>query len=110
MKTNRVPVSTIKTGCVPFNRTQKAKAGYKIGDNPVKKNGFYVSDYDQALEQLRDMDFAGWRDFGTGNSQSAHKAIAWILDTDASILLAETDTDKRVELYKSLTNIVEINC
>lgn len=53
------------------------------------------------------MKCAGWRDFGAGNSQSAHKAIGWVLPSDAIKLLAETDAERRVELFKSISDVVE---
>ncbi len=86
MKKNRIPVSTIKTGCIPFNKVQKAASGYKVGENPVKENGEFIASYDDALEKLRSMKTAGWRDYGAGNSQSAHKAIGWVSESDALIL------------------------
>ncbi|MCB1699058.1 MAG: hypothetical protein KDI34_22785, partial [Halioglobus sp.] len=89
MRRNRIPVSTIETGCVPFNRTQTGKKGYKVGENPVKDNGIYIETFEDALNELRKMRCAGWRDFGAGNSQSAHKAIGWVSVADAAKLLSE---------------------
>lgn len=107
MKNNRVPVSTIKTGCIPFNRTQKAVDGYKIGENPVKENGIFVSTYNDALNKLREMNCAGWRDYGEGNSQSAHKAIGWVSEIDAATLLSETNKERRVALFNSMAGAVK---
>ncbi|MEH6626608.1 MAG: hypothetical protein V7739_09190 [Motiliproteus sp.] len=107
MKKNRVPVSTIRTGCIPFNKTQKAANGYKVGENPVKENGFYALSYIDALDKLREMKSAGWRDYGEGNSQSAHRAIGWVSESDASILLSENDKERRVQMFKAITDVVE---
>ena len=52
------------------------------------------------------MNNPGWRDFGQGNSQSAHRAIAWISPEDAARLMAETDKNQRVALFKSLSDVV----
>lgn len=100
-----IPVSTIATGCIPFNRKQKARQGYKIGENPVKESGVYVESFDEALQKLRSMKCAGWRDYG--NSSSAHKAIAWVSEKDAEMLLGETNKAKRVLLFESITDKVE---
>lgn len=107
MRNNRVPVSSIRTGCIPFNVKQKANLGYKIGENPVKENGYFVATYEEALDHLRKMKVAGWRNYGQGNSQSAHKAIGWVTYSDAANLFAERDDTKRVALFKSLTDVVE---
>jgi hypothetical protein len=104
---NRFPVSTIKTGCIPFNLKQKGEKGYEVGENPVKETGKYVLTFEDALSQLRIQKTAGWRDYGSGNSQSARKAIGWVTKEDANRLLTEKDQTKRIALYKSLTNIVE---
>ena len=106
MTTDRIPVSTERTGCIPFNRGQQGKAGYKVGENPVKENGEYVESFEDALQRLRAMNNPGWRDFGQGNSQSAHRAIAWISPEDAARLMAETDKNQRVALFKSLSDVV----
>lgn len=102
----RIPVSTKSTGCLPFNVSQKAQKGFMVGENPVKLNGKYVMTYQEALEMLRAMDCAGWRDYGLGNSQSAHKAIGWVTAEDAARLLNEKNKNKRVELFESMTDIV----
>ena len=107
MKKNRVPVSTVRTGCIPFNKNQKAAEGYKIGENPVKENGFYVSSYVDALNKLREMKNAGWRDFGQGKSQSSHKAIGWVSESDAAILLSEKNKERRIELFELITDVVQ---
>jgi hypothetical protein len=107
LRKNRVPVSSVRTGCIPFNKTQKAAKGYKIGENPVKENGFYVSAYIDALNKLREINNAGWRDFGQGNSQSAHKTIGWVSEADAAILLSEKNKERRIELFKSMTDVVQ---
>lgn len=104
---NRVPVSTKETGCIPFNKGQKAKAGYKVGETPVKDNGFYIQDFDDALNAMRIMHCAGWRDYGKGNTQSAHKAIGWINYDDAELLLSEKNNSKRISLFTSLTDITK---
>jgi hypothetical protein len=103
---NRFPVSTIKTGCVPFNLKQKAKEGYKVGENPVKETGKYVSAFEEALEKLRVMRIAGWRDYGQENNQGARKAIGWVTKNDADRLLGEKDAAKRVALFQSISDIV----
>ena len=107
MRRNRVPVSTEKTGCLPFNVGQKADSGYKVGENPVKENGYFVPSYSEALDALRSMRIASWRNYGSGNSQSAHKAIGWVTESDAKMLLAEANPEKRVEKFKQLTDVVE---
>jgi hypothetical protein len=107
VRKNRIPVSTERTGCVPFNTKQKADEGYKIGENPVKENGYFVATYVDALAALRNMKVAGWRDYGAGNSQSAHKAIGWVTQSDADLLLAELDKEKRVAIFKKLIDVVE---
>lgn len=104
---NRVPVSTIRTGCTPFNKKQKASEGYKIGENPVKENGYFISSYEDALEELRSMNNPGWRNYGAGNSQSAHKSIGWVTQKDARALLAEPDPEKRILIFQSLDDVVE---
>lgn len=103
---NRFPVSTIETGCVPFNLKQNAKEGYKVGENPVKETGKYVDTFDEALKRLRAMRVAGWRDYGQGNSQGARKAIGWVTKDDADRLLLEKDTAKRVALFRSISDVV----
>ena len=103
---DRVPVSTVRTGCIPFNKKQKAAEGYKVGENPVKENGYFVVSFEDALEKLRSMNNPGWRDYGSGNSQSAHKSIGWVTKSDASILLAEPDPDRRVGIFKALKDVV----
>lgn len=105
-RVNRIPVSTKRTGCMPFNIKQKAASGYKIGENPVKVNGEFETSYALALEKMRAMDCAGWRNYGSGNSQSAHKAIGWVVESDAQKLLNENDDVKRVELFMSLADVV----
>ncbi|KAA8681274.1 hypothetical protein [Vibrio gigantis] len=105
-RANRIPVSTKRTGCTPFNIKQKSAQGYKIGENPVKSNGEFEASYASALDKMRNMDCAGWRNYGAGNSQSAHKAIGWVLESDAQRLLKEKDDEKRVELFMSLTDVV----
>lgn|GEM_PF-2797180 len=107
MRKTRIPVSTEITGCVPFNTRQKADAGYKVGENPVKENGDFIGTFFDALDALRKMKTAGWRDYGSGNSQSAHKAIGWVTQSDADLLLAEPDSERRVEIFKNLTDVVE---
>ena len=106
MKKNRIPVSTLRTGCIPFNKNQKAAEGYKVGENPVKENGVFVDSYEEALNKLRKMKCAGWRNYGEGNSQSAHKAIGWVVESDAELLLSEPDDQRRVKIFKSLTDVV----
>ncbi|KAA1176063.1 hypothetical protein FWJ25_02720 [Marinobacter salinexigens] len=103
---NRFPVSTIETGCVPFNLKQKAREGYKVGENPVKDTGEYVDTFTEALERLRAMRIAGWRDYGAGNSQGARRAIGWVTKADAERLLGEKDTEKRIALYRSIIDVV----
>ena len=103
---NRFPVSTIKTGCVPFNIKQKAGEGYKVGENPVKATGVYVETFANALDRLRAMSVAGWRDYGAGNSQGSRKAIGWVTKADAERLLGEKNTEKRIALYRSISDVV----
>lgn len=105
MKMNRIPVSTVKTGCIPFNRGQAGGNGYKVGENPVKENGLYIETFEEALDALNKMKCAGWRDLGTGNSQSAHKSIGWVTVSDAAFLLSEPNKEKRVAIYKSLVDV-----
>lgn len=107
-KIGRIPVSTIRTGCIPFNVKQKAASGYKVGENPVKETGRFIASFDEALSLLQTMDHSGWRDYGKGNSQSAHKAIGWVTKPDAKRLLAEDDSARRVQLFESLTDVVYI--
>jgi hypothetical protein len=107
LKRNRIPVSTIRTGCIPFNKTQISASGYKVGENPVKENGDFVASYDDALNKLRCMNTAGWRDYGSGNSQSAHKATGWVLEADATILFSEKSKERRVELFQAMTDVVK---
>lgn len=106
-RANRYPVSTVKTGCIPFNIKQKAGEGYKVGPNPVKETGVFIGSFELALEKLRSYEIAGWRNYGSGNSQSAHKAIGWVTKSDAEMLLKEQNHAKRVELFKSLKDVVE---
>jgi hypothetical protein len=103
---DRFPVSTIEAGCEPFNLKQKAISGYKVGENPVKKTGVYVDSFADALARLRAMSVAGWRDYGPGNSQSARKAIGWITKTDAERLLKVKDKEKRIALYRTISDVV----
>lgn len=103
---NRFPVSTIETGCVPFNLKQKAREGYKVGENPVKDTGVYVDTFADALDRLKAMSVAGWRDYGPGNSQGARKAIGWVTKADAEHLLGEKNTEKRIALYRSIGDVV----
>jgi len=105
-KEDRFPVSTIKTGCEPFNLKQKAREGYKVGENPVKETGVYVDTFADALDRLRTMSVAGWRDYGLGNSQGARKAIGWVTQTDAERLLKVKDKEKRIALYQTLLDVV----
>jgi hypothetical protein len=102
----RYPVSTIKTGCVPFNHQLKGASGFNVGPNPVKKNGKYFPSFDTALAFLRTTDIAGWRELGAGNNSGARKAIGWVTKADADKLLKERDVLKRIELFKSLTDVV----
>ncbi|MEL0659920.1 MULTISPECIES: hypothetical protein [Psychromonas] len=104
---NRIPVSTKKTGCVPFNIKQKASEGYKVGENPVKPVQNYTLGFNDSLVKLRTYKVAGWRDYGSGNSQSARKAIGWVTESDAKLLLAEMDDSKRVALYESIADVME---
>jgi hypothetical protein len=100
----RIPVSTIATNCVPFNRDQKGTKGYEIGENPVKGNGQYFDNFNEALYALNKMKNPGWRAHGKGPGKSnggARKAIGWVTDEQATQLLAEKDNDRRVRLYKS---------
>lgn len=106
MKNQRTPVSSEKTGCLPFNRSQKAAQGYKVGENPVKENGKYVESYDEALEMMRGMKCASWRNYGPGNSQSAHKAIGWVTRADADRLLSIKEPSDRVAAFRSLHDVV----
>jgi hypothetical protein len=107
LKSNRIPVSSIKTDCIPFNKAQKAVNGYKVGENPVKENGEFILSYDDALVRLREMKTAGWRNYGAGNSQSAHKAIGWVSESDALILLSEKNSERRVQLFQAMTDVVK---
>lgn len=104
---NRIPVSTKDTFCVPFNIQQKARNGYKVSENPVKPTVEFTTTYEEALDKLRSCNIAGWRDYGQGNSQSARKAIGWVKIIDANRLLDESDDNKRVVLYESLTDVVD---
>ena len=103
-KDGRIPVSTIKTGCIPFNRKQISKNGYKIGENPVKTQGYFVESFDDALSQLSAMNTPGWRDYG--DSSSAHKGIAWVTREDAQRLLDEKNKVNRVSLFHSLKDVL----
>lgn len=102
----RYPVSTIKTGCVPFNHLLKGASGFNVGPNPVKINGNYLQSFEAALAFLRTNHIAGWRELGVGNNSGARKAIGWVTKADAEKLLKERDVIKRIELFKSLTDVV----
>ncbi len=105
----RIPVSTVSTGCIPFNISQHGKNGYKVGEVPVKNTGFYVTTFDGALEALRRMNNSGWRAYGNGlgSNQGARKSIGWVTIEDADRLLSEFNDAKRVALFKSLTNVIQ---
>lgn len=107
MRKNRIPVSTERTGCMPFSRKLKNDDGYNVGENPVKENGCYLATYDEALEALRAMKVAGWRNYGSGNNGGARKAIGWITESDAQMLLAENDPKIRVKKFRKLTDVVK---
>jgi len=107
MRKNRIPVSTKQTGCVPFNLHQKSRKGYNVGENPIKSSKNFVDSYDKALNVLRSCDCAGWRNYGTGASGSAHKVIGWVTLADAKRLLAEVNDKHRVALYESLVDVIE---
>jgi len=100
----RIPVSTVKTGCLPFHIKQKSRNGYNIGENPVKSNGKFFDSYDEALKELRTLNVPGWRDYGSTNS--AFKGIAWVTPSDAALLLDEKDKAKRVALFHGLKNVI----
>ena len=102
----RYPVSTEKTGCVPFNHQLKGTMGFNVGPNPVKTKGRYLQSFDEALAFLRTTDVAGWRALGHGNNSGARKAIGWVTKSDAEKLLIEQDAEKRVALFKSFDNVV----
>jgi len=106
-RSGRVPVSTSRTGCIPFNRRQKSGEGYRIGENPVKATGVTVDTFEEALDRLRLMKNPGWRNYGNGNSGSAHKSIGWITMADAETLLAEPNDHRRVELFNSIESVFE---
>src|SRR5690606_19118968 len=107
VRKNRIPVSTERTGCMPFNMKQKADEGYNVGENPVKQNGYYLATYNEALEALRTMEVAGWRNYGSGNNGGARKAIGWVTESDAKMLLAENDPKLRIAKFKKLTDVVQ---
>lgn len=106
---NRIPVSTVRTFCVPFNHRQNGKDGYKVGENPVKENGVFVQSFEEALEKLRKMNCAGWRAYGKGpgSNGGARKSIAWVTVEDANKLLDEPDNDRRIQIFKSLSDVVK---
>lgn len=106
-RSGRVPVSTVRTGCIPFNRRQKSGEGYRIGENPVKDTGFIVAIFEEALDRLRLMRNPGWRNYGTGNTGSAHKSIGWITMADAERLLDEPNDQRRVELFRNIESVFE---
>jgi hypothetical protein len=91
---------------MPFNSKQKADEGFNVGENPVKENGYYVATYNEALDALRKMKTAGWRNYGSGNNGGARQAIGWVTEADAKILLAEKDPKVRAEKFKKLTDVV----
>ena len=103
----RVPVSTIRTGCMPFNKKQKACKGYKVGETPVKTNGVYTESFEDALDMLRGMKHPGWRNFGRGNNGSAHQSIGWITQASADLLLSEPDDTRRIQMFLHLDDIVK---
>lgn len=106
----RVPVSTVKTHCVPFNHMQHNNHGYEIGENPVKGNGSYLDNFDKALDELRKKNTASWRAHGSGPGNgrgAARKAIGWVTVEDAKRLLNEKDDIRRVQLFQMLTDVVE---
>jgi hypothetical protein len=92
---------------MPFNSKQKADEGYNVGENPVKENGYYLATYKEALEELRSMKVAGWRNYGSGNNGGARQAIGWVTESHAKILLDQKNPEIRVEKYKKLTDVVE---
>lgn len=106
----RVPVSTIRTYCVPFNIRQKNQYGYAVGEAPIKGNNDYTRSYDEALDKLRKAPCAGWRAYGSGVGSakgSVRQAIAWITQEDANILLSEPNDERRVQLFHSLTDVIK---
>ncbi len=104
---SRIPVSTVRTGCIPFNRGQNGEEGYKIGENPVKETGVFVVSFEDALDKLRDMKAPGWRNYGRGNSGSAHRSIGWVTQPDAERLLSEPDAARRIKLFESFSDVVD---
>jgi hypothetical protein len=104
-KNGRIPVSTIQTGCIPFNKTQISKNGYRVGENPIKTQGDFIWDFEEALDNLRSKNTPGWRDYG--NTSSAHKGIAWVTPADAQRLLNMKDKTERIALFKTLEDVVE---
>lgn len=104
LRDGRIPVSTVKTGCLPFHIKQKSRNGYNIGENPVKSNGKFFDSYNEALKELRTLNVPGWRDYG--NTSSAFKGIAWVTLSDAALLLDEKDKAKRIALFHGLKNVI----
>jgi hypothetical protein len=107
MKKNRIPVSTKRTGCVPFNVSHKSDDGYNVGENPIKPSKNFVVSYEEALNILRSCDCAGWRNYGSGSKGSARKSIGWVTEADSKRLLAEVNDKQRVALYELLSDVVE---
>ncbi|XQW86568.1 hypothetical protein ACOYR1_07555 [Thalassotalea piscium] len=106
-RAGRVPVSTKKTFCVPFNIKQNGRKGYKVSECPVKPEVNYTLSFSDALEKLRGYKVAGWRDYSSGSTKGARQAVGWITESDANKLLVEKDDQKRVVLFESLSDVVE---
>ena len=106
-RAGRVPVSTKRTNCVPFNIKQNGRNGYKVSECPVKPEVNYTPSFSNALEKLRGYKVAGWRDYSAGSTKGARQAIGWVTEADAEKLLAETHDAKRVAFFESLLDVVE---
>ncbi len=74
----------------------------------MKDNGAYIQDFDDALNAMRIMYCARWRDYGKGNTQSAHKAIGWINYNDVEITYYLKKTIPNVfHSFNSLTDVTK---
>ena len=102
----RIPVSSIETGCIPFNKSQISRNGYLVGEKPIKGQLDFVENFNEALVKLRTTNNPGWRNYR--DTGSAHIGIAWVTPEDAQLLLNEKDPSSRVALFRSLKDVVDM--
>lgn len=105
-KSNLVPVSTRRTGCVAFNRDCKNSKGYQISDGNIKESPIYVETYEEALEYLRSFKDPKWRYGNNGSgTPSQRSAKYWVFEGMADLLNnAKSDEDRIRVLYKLIDN------